>query len=279
MAINREKVLEAAQKYIEKRKYDKAVVELRRVVDADPSDARTLHKIGELQAKQNLIAEAVDTFERAAKLYADGGFAQKAVAVYKQIREMIARQMPQLEIRYGHIAPRLAELYRELGLGNEALALLEEVANGHLRQGRELEAVECFKQIASIDTQNPLAHLRVAEALSRARDIDGAVAEFEAAATLLIEADRRDDALQVLERLLQHRPDPRHARVCAELYLARSRPPHDGMYALTKLQLCFQANPRDVAVLSLLVRAFHMIGQIDKATEIQREIARLTQAR
>lgn len=278
MAFNRDKALAEAQKYIEKRKYDKAIVELRRVMDADPNDSRTLHKIGELQAKLGLIAESVDTYEAVARLYQHGGFAQRAVAVYKQIREILQAH-PQLEPRYGHVGPKLVDLYRELGLTNDALVLLNELAGIYQRQQREAEALDAYRKLAEIDSGNPLAHLRVAEALSRARDVDGAVLGFETAARLLLEMQRRDDAIQVLERLLHHRADPQHAKTCAELYLARQRSPQDGMQALAKLQLCYQMNPRDVNVLSMLARAFEMIGQRDKALNIHREIARLSGAR
>ena len=81
MAINREKVLEAAQKYVEKKKYDKAVQELQKLIEADPNDARTLLKIGDYQAKQGLHAEAISTYETVGKLYAHQGFALKAIAV------------------------------------------------------------------------------------------------------------------------------------------------------------------------------------------------------
>ena len=278
MAFNREKVLAEAQKYIEKRKYDKAIVELRRVMEADPNDSRSLHKIGELQAKLGQFAEAIDTYEGVGRLYQHGGFAQRAVAVYQQIRDIL-RAHPQLEPRYGHIAPKLVDLYRELGLTSDALVLLNELATNYQRQHREPEALEADRKLAEIDHANPLAHLRVAEALSRARDIDGAVGAFQTAARQLIEMERRDDAIQVLERLLHHRPDPEAARTCAELYLARQRPPHDGMHALSKLQICYQANPRDVSVLSLLATAFELIGQRDKALNIHREIARLSGGR
>lgn len=276
MAINRDKVLESAQKYIEKNKYDKAIVELRRVTNADPSDARTLHKIGELQTKQGLYVEAIDTFETVGNLYAAGGFASKAVAVYKQIRELIAARVPQLAPRYGHVAPKLVALYRELGLLHDALALLEEAAANLQGAQRETEAVQLFRQIAELDPNNPLPHLRLAEALARVGDVEGAVAAFKDAASLLISSDRRDDALQVLERLLHHKADPEQARICAELYLARNRQPHDGMQALAKLQICFQASGRDVGVLSLIARAFDAAGQPAKATEVRNEVARLS---
>ena len=274
MAINRDKVLEAAQKYVEKKKYDRAVAELRKLVDADPNDARTLLKIGDLQAKQGLHADAINTYESVGKLYSHQGFALKAIAVYKQIREIIAKHVPQLEERYGHIAPKLAELYQQLGLTSDALAALDEVATRLQRQQRDDEAIDVFRKIVELDPTNPLPHLRLAEALSRVKDTEGAVYEFKTAASQLAGIGRRDDALKVLERLLHHKPDPEQAKICAELYLARSQP-QDGMQALAKLQICFQANPRDFDTLSLLARAFNAIGQGAKAIEVQKEMARV----
>jgi tetratricopeptide (TPR) repeat protein len=273
VAINREKLLEAAQKFVDKKKYDKAIVELRRLVDADPNDARTLHKIGELQHRQGLYAEAIDTFDSVGKLYANGGFAQKAIAVYKQARDIIATQLPQAEERYGHIPPKLADLYIEIGLTSDALLLLEEVARRLSQQQKGHESIIIFRKISEIDGNNPLAHLRLAEALSKAHDLDGAVSAFKQAAQVLIAAERRDDAIQVLERLLYHRPDPEQARICGELYLMRNRPPHDVTQALAKLQICYQANPRDLEALGLIARAFGMIGQTQKAIEVQKQIA------
>ncbi len=59
MAIDREKVLAAAQKYVEKKKYDKAVLEYQRIIQEDPNDARTLLKIGDLQLKMEAYADAI----------------------------------------------------------------------------------------------------------------------------------------------------------------------------------------------------------------------------
>lgn len=274
MAIDREKVLQSAQKYVEKRKYDKAVQEYQKLIDADPNDARTLLKVGDLQAKQGAYGDAVTTYERVGKLYSHQGFALKAIAVYKQIREIIQKQVPHLEDQYAHIPPKLAELYQQLGLTSDALAALDEVATRLQRQQRDQEALDVFRRIVELDPTNPLPHLRLAEALSRVRDVDGAVEEFKVAASQLAGIGRRDDALKVLERLLHHKPDPEQARVAAELYLTRGHP-SDGMQALAKLQICFQANPRDLDTLGLLARAFNAIGQGAKAIEVQKEMGRV----
>jgi tetratricopeptide (TPR) repeat protein len=272
--IDREKVLEAATKLVEKKRYDKAILEYQKLVESDPNDVRTLLKIGDLQLKQEAYPEAIATYERVGRYYAQQGFALKAIAVYKQIREIVGKHVPHLEERYAHIPPKLAELYQQLGLVSDALAALDEVAMRLSRQQRDQEALDVFRKIVQLDPTNPLPHLRLAEALSRSRDADGAVSEFGQAAALLIKLGRRDDALKVLERLLHHRPEAAQARLAAELYLQRSAP-NDGMQALAKLQICVQANPKDLTTLDLLARAFVQLGQPRKGIEVQKEMARI----
>jgi tetratricopeptide (TPR) repeat protein len=274
VAIDREKVLAAAQKYVEKKKYDRAVLEYQRIVQEDPNDARTLLKMGDLQLKMEAFADAIATYERVGKFYSASGFSLKAVAVYKQIREIIVRNVPQLEDKYAHITPKLAELYQQLGLTSDALAALDEVATRLQRQSRDAEAIEVFRKVVELDPTNPLPHLRLAEALSHGGDVDGAVAEFAVAADQLMKLGRREDALKVLERLLHHKPDPTHAKTAAEIFLARNAP-NDGMQALAKLKIAFQANQRDLETLSLLARAFTSIGQVGKSIEVQKEMARI----
>jgi len=274
VAIDRDKVLQAAQKFVEKKKYDKAVLEYQKLVAEDPNDARTLLKIGDLQSKMEAYPDAIGTYERVGKFYAVQGFALKAIAVYKQIRELIAKHAPQLEDKYGHITPKLAELYQQLGLTSDALAALDEVATKFQRQNKDQDAIDVFRKIVELDPTNPLPHLRLAEALSRVKDTEAAVAEFGLAASQLARLGRRDDALKVIERLLHHKADPTHARIAAELYLARNQQ-NDGMQALAKLQICFQANPKDLDTLALLARAFAAIGQAAKGIEVQKEMAKI----
>ncbi len=274
MAIDREKVLEAASKLVEKKRYDKAILEYQKLIESDPNDARTLLKMGDLQLKMAAYPEAITTYERVGRYYAQQGFALKAIAVYKQIREIVGKHVPHLEERYAHIPPKLAELYQQLGLVSDALAALNEVAQRLQRQQRDSEAIEAYRKIVSLDPTNPLPHLQLGEALSRSKDTGGAVNEFGQAVALLIKLGRRDDALKVLERLLHHKPEPAQARIAAELYLERAGP-NDGMQALAKLQICVQSNPKDLTTLDLLARAFALLGQPRKGIEVQKEMARI----
>jgi len=274
LSIEREKILQAAQKYIEKKKYDRAIVEYQRIVQEDPNDARTLLKIGDLQARLSAYPEAIATYDRVGQYYASQGFALKAIAVYKQIRELIKKHAPDLADRYGHIVPKLADIYTQLGLTSDALAAWDEVATRLQRASRDRDAIEVFHRMVELDVGNPLPHLRLAEACCRIQSLDEAIDSFWTAAELLLNLDRADDALKVVERILHFRPDARFARVAAELYLGRATR-EDGLQALAKLQICFQADPKDLDTLGLLAQAFTLIGQEAKAVEVYKEMARL----
>jgi tetratricopeptide (TPR) repeat protein len=274
LSIEREKILQAAQKYIEKKRYDRAIVEYQRIVQEDPNDARTLLKIGDLQARLSAYPEAIATYDRVGQFYASQGFALKAIAVFKQIRELIKKHAPDLADRYGHIVPKLADIYTQLGLTSDALAAWDEVATRLQRASRDRDAIEVFRKMVELDAGNPLPHLRLAEACCRVQSLDEAIESFWTAAELLLNLERADDALKVVERILHFRPDARFARVAAELYLGRATR-EDGMQALAKLQICFQADPKDLETLGLLAQAFTLIGQEAKAVEVYKEMARL----
>lgn len=274
MAIDRDKLLQSAAKLVDKKKYDKAIIEYRKIVQHDPSDARTLLKIGDLQSRMQDFAGAVATYDRVATYYASQGFQLKAIAVFKQIRELIRKHAPELAARYSHITPRLADIYAELNLVTDALAAYDEVATAYQRAGRDRDAIIVFQKTVALDPKNPLPHLRLAEARCRVKALDEAIDSFWTAAELLLGLRRPDDALKVIERILHFRADPVYARAAAELYLKKGDA-QAGMLALARLQIAFQANPKDLDTLALLAQAFEVINQSEKALEVHLEMARL----
>jgi tetratricopeptide (TPR) repeat protein len=274
VAIDKEKTLQAAQRAVEKKKYDVAIDEYRKLALAEKNDPRWLLKIGDTQQKKGDYAAAIGTYDEVAKYYASQQFHLKAVAVYNSVRDLVARHAPQLASKYGHITVRLAELYEKLQLTSDAIATWDQVAERLIADGREGEAIDIFRRIVSLDASNPLAHLRLAEALSRHKDVEGAIVEFGATAEQLTAQGRVDDALKVYERLLHHKADPRYARPAAELYLQRNGP-NDGLAAIAKINVCLRSDPKNVELIALLARGFVAIGQNDKAVTIYKECARL----
>ncbi len=274
MAIDKEKTLQAAQRAVEKKKYDLAIEEYRKLATAEKNDPRWLLKIGDLQQKKGDPPGAIGTYEEVARFYGAQGFHLKAVAVYNTLRDLLSRQPPALQSKYAHVPVKLAELYEKLQLTSDALATWDSIADRLQKEGREKEAVDVYKRIVGLDPSNPLAHLRLAEALSRIKDVEGAISEFAATATQLQAQGRIDDALKVYERLLHHRQDPKYARPAAELYLQRGQQ-NDGVAAIAKIQICLKNDPKSVEVLALLARGFVAIQQPDKAVAVYKEAARL----
>jgi len=274
VAIDKEKTLQAAQRAVEKKKFDLAIEEYRKLATAEKNDPRWLLKIGDLQQKKGDPAGAIGTYEEVARFYGGQGFHLKAVAVYNTLRDLLSRQPPALQAKYAHVPVRLAELYEKLQLTSDALATWDSIADRLQKEGRDKEAVDVYKRIVGLDPSNPLAHLRLAEALSRIKDVEGAIEEFAATASQLQAQGRIDDALRVYERLLHHRQDPKYARPAAELYLQRGGQ-NDGVQAIAKIQICLKSDPKSVEVLALLARGFVAIQQPDKAVAVYKESARL----
>lgn len=247
--------------------------EYRKLLAEDPTDTRTLLVTGDLLVRAGDAEGAIQTYDTVARLYAEQGFGDKAVAVYRQVRRMLTQQRPDLLNRYGHVLEHLLLLYQGLGKLNEALALLDEEANRLRAASLELEAVAVYRRMTEVGPSTPLSYLRLAEGLCRTGNVDEAIGSFSAAAELLRGAGRRDDALRVVERILHFKQDPQYAKIAAELYLAGGDAP-EAMQALSRLQICFQADPTDLSTLQLLAKAFIQINQEDKAIEVEKELAR-----
>ncbi|MBI4509719.1 MAG: tetratricopeptide repeat protein [Deltaproteobacteria bacterium] len=266
MAINKNKVMEAAQKFVEKGQTDKAIKEYLKIVQDDPKDVRIWLKIGDLYAKKGAKSEATETYLKVAQFYGEQGFYLKAVAVYKQILK--------LDPRLVDVNMKLAELYRQLGLLSDAMQQYELVAAFYHREGRTKEALATIKELAELDPENVATRIKLAELYSKENMVKEAVGEFTRAADYLRSHNRMDDFIKVAERLVFHEPE-NHAvnRELATLYLKRNDPRR----ALQKLQTCFKADPRDAETLGLLAQAFQALDQKPKTVSVWKELARIHQ--
>jgi len=264
VSINRAKVLKSAQKHLAKGNLDKAIAEYAKIVEADPSDARSLLKLGDIYTKKGAHKEAGQSYRRVAEQYSEQGFFLKAVAVYKQILKLDNTQLDAWE--------RLAEMYELLSLVSDALAAYEQIAEAYLRGGHTAQAIDAMGRMVALDPENVASCIKYAEALSKCNRKAEAVEAFTGGATLLKKQGRMDDYVKVAERLLYHSPDDGElARELSGLYLERG----DARHALAKLQTCFKDDPKNVETLRLLARAFRELGQTQKSIAVYKELARV----
>jgi len=264
VSVDRAKVLEAAQKQLGKGNYDKAIAELRKIVKSEPDDVRTWLKIGDLYTRKGARSQAIDTYLHVANTYGDQGFFLKAVAVYKQILKLDPTRLD--------VQVSLGEMYEMLHLVSDALSTYEHVAAAYARAGDIDSALATLQKMTGLDPENIPVRIKYAEALSKAGRTREAADEFEQGAGLLEAQGRIDDYIKVAERLLYHRAeDVETARKLAGLYLERDDPKR----ALSKLQLCFKADPKDIHTLTLLAEAFNQLGQLPKTISVYKEVARI----
>lgn len=256
--------MDAGRKAYEKGQYDKALREYLKIVKEDPKDVRVWLKIGDLYTKKQANAEATETYMKVAAYYSDQGFFKKSVAVYKQILRVDPRLV--------EVNLKLAELYRQLGLLQDAMQHFEMVAAFFHREGKTQEALATLRQLVDLDPENVATRIKLAEVYSKEQMVPEAVREFTTTCDFLRKNGRQEDFLKVAERLLFHEPDNLDlCRELATLYLKRNDPRR----ALAKLQICFKADQSDPSVLALLAQAFQRLDQKGKTVSVLKELARV----
>ncbi|MFO0722375.1 MAG: tetratricopeptide repeat protein [Myxococcota bacterium] len=261
---NKAKIVNNAQKFLQKGAYDKAIRELQKLLEEDPKDVRTLLKVGDIYAKKEDRVEAIKYYRRVAEAYSEQGFFLKAVAVYKQI----LKHDPQ----HFEVTVKLAELYEHLGLLQEALGQYQMVASLHDQKGNTKEWLTVLKRMVELDPENVASRVRYAEGLSRENRVAEAVEEFTQASTILKQQGRQSDYVKVAERLVYLAPERTDVTMeLARIYLALG----DARRALSKLEPCYRSDPHNLQTLVLLGRAFREAGLDAKAVFIFKELAAL----
>lgn len=267
MAINRDKVEAQAIKLLQQGKLDKAILELKKIVEHDPTDVRTLLKMGDTYVKLGAKKESIDAYEKAAGIYTEQGFFLKAVAVYKQILRVDASP-PGLHLK-------LAELYQQLGLVNDALQHYQNVALHHEQNGRPKESLEILKRMVDLDPDNLASRIKLAELFAQQGHGSDAVSELRSALSFLKTQQRFDDYLRVGEKLVAYDASALDvARELAQIYMQRGQ----ASVALSKLQMCFKADPRNIDILSMIAQAFLDMQQIPKTVSVYKEMAKIYSA-
>lgn len=264
MSIDKQKVAAAADKYARKGAYDKAIRELLRLVEAEPDDVRTLLKIGNLYSLVGDNANAVATFLRVADQFREGGFYQKAVAVYKQINKLAPERMDVYEA--------LGSMYQAQGLSRDALHAFRKVLDHYKESGDDEGVLRTLGTMCQIDPDNVALRTKYADHLARHGKVTIACQQFNIAMRLLRSSERTRDYIKVAERLLYFRPDDGEViRELVRVYLAEG----NARQALAKLQGLYSANPRDIDTLELLSEAFVALGETHKATSVLKELGRI----
>jgi pilus assembly protein FimV len=198
-AINKRKVLESAQKNLQKGAVDKALKDYQALLDADPRDANVRLKVGDLKLRLGKTDEAIAAYLKVADQFTRDGFDAKAVAIYKQVSKLDTK-------RFDVYIP-LADLYQRLGLTSEAMVALQTAAEAYQRDGRKREALDLLRRMASLDASNTASRLKVAELLLQEGLASEALVELGEVAAELERQGDWEARVGVLQRVLELSPE------------------------------------------------------------------------
>ncbi len=194
MALHRENVIRAAEKYVARGKLEAAIKEYRKVLAENPNDANTLNRVGDLYARIERFDEAVKLFSQIAEQYTRDGFFVKAIAIYKKIIKLDPTSLTVYE--------RLAELYHKQGLLNEARTQYQVLADYYEKHDNAASAITIYQRMAEFEPDNPSFHLKLAELYESQRLTEKAIKEYRLLADLLIVGGSVEEAVQVYLKAL-----------------------------------------------------------------------------
>jgi pilus assembly protein FimV len=200
--FNKQKVLSAAEKYVQQGKLQNAISEYEKILKADAKDLTVLNTVGDLYARIGEVDKATECFKSVGDAYATQGFTVKGIAMYKKI----AKLKPSLES-----VLKLAELYTQQGLFNDARAQYLQVAEEFLRAGELEQSVRIFQKILEMDPENVAMRVRLAEVYIRLGKKTDAWQIFSAAAETLRGRGSRSGAEEILQRMLTLDPGNSYA--------------------------------------------------------------------
>jgi pilus assembly protein FimV len=196
--FNKAKVLASAEKFVQQGKLQNAITEYEKVVEKDAKDLTVLNTIGDLYARLGQNEKAGEYFKRVGDNYATDGFTVKAIAMYKKLTK--------LNLPGSNVAQRLAELYTQQGLYNDARQQYLLLADQSIKSNDLNGAAKIFQKMLEIDPDNSSLQSKLADLYVKMGKKDEARDIFLRAATSLYDRGAVEQADQALDRLISLDP-------------------------------------------------------------------------
>ena len=253
-----------ARRYLKKGQVGKALREFQRIYQDNPADLNALLKIGHLHLKRGERDVAIEKLLEVVDGYRKKGFSLKAAAVLKQILKI---EPDRYEVRLS-----LADVFEEKGLVGDALEHLIKAGEILEGQGNDEELEGVLQMILELQPGNHAIRYRLAEVYRRVGYADRAIVELTSLAEGLLGENRDEEFVRVAERVLfLNGGNVDLAKKLAAKYLELG----EVKRALSKLQVCFRHEPKDLDVLTMLADSFSRLRQLSKTVSVYKEMAKI----
>jgi len=257
--FNKQKVLSAAEKFVQQGKLQNAIAEYEKVLKSDNKDLTVNNTIGDLYARLGDSAKAIECFKAVGDAYAAQGFTVKGIAMYKKITKL----HPSVD---GSL--KLAELYTQQGLFNDARAQYLQVAEDFMKNGDFEQAVRLFQKVLEMDPENVPMRVKLAEVYVKLGKKKEAWEIFSAAAESLRARGSLAAAEDILKRMLVLDPGNGYVLLLRGKAALEGDDPKSAIGYLEKAP-DLDSNPEG---LRDLLKAYMQIGNSTKAAPIAEKL-------
>jgi pilus assembly protein FimV len=257
--FNKQKVLSAAEKFVQQGKLQNAIAEYDKILKHDANDLTVNNTIGDLYARLGDSAKAIESFKKVGDAYAAQGFTVKGIAMYKKITKL----QPSLDASL-----KLAELYTQQGLFNDARAQYLQVAEDFMKNGDLEQAVRLFQKVLEMDPENVPMRVKLAEVYVKLGKKKEAWEIFSAAAEALRARGSLAAAEDILKRMLVLDPGNGYVLLLRGKAAIESDDPKSAIEYLEKAP-DLDTHPEG---LRDLLKAYLQVGNVTKATPIAEKL-------
>jgi tetratricopeptide (TPR) repeat protein len=258
--FNKTKVLASAERYVQQGKLQNAISEYEKVTKEDPKDITVLNTIGDLYARLGQVDSAVNYFKKVGDHYATEGFTVKAIAMYKKLTKLNPTSIESVQ--------KLADLYTQQGLYNDARQQFMIVADNYIRSNSHDDAARVFQKMLELDPENASLQAKLADLYIKLGKKDDAKNIFLRAAEGLYERGLKEPAADALNKVINLDPgNVRALQMRAQLALDRG----DAAQAAASFEKIPDLDSRPDALRSLL-KAYVQLGKVEEVAPCAKKL-------
>src|SRR5687767_14149903 len=192
------KLKKQAGEFEQKKQFDKALAVYLQILEEvsgseDEADVALFNRVGDLMLRQGNVSEAVDHYERAVDLYAEGGFFNNAIALCNKI----LRNGPGRNSIYY----KLGKISAKKGFTNDAKQNFLEYADRMQKGGKLDEAFRALKEFADLCPDQDDIRLMLADQLVKKDRKGEAIEQLQVLYERYESEGRSSEARATVERM------------------------------------------------------------------------------
>lgn len=255
MAIDTYQIEVKASQFVQKERFDLAIVEYKKILKHNPKNHRIRKTIGDLYLKIGQPKEAERYYLAVVEAYVKERQFKGAIPLY---RELIKMRDKDHEM---HL--EIAHCLLQAGFPTDALIHLKNAVTMTQRLKPDI-AQEVQRRVIDLEPENLAERRKLPELLEAANWTDKASDEWLSFAELNRRLEKDKEAARALERAFSLR-DSWEARVEAAQARLRAKEPRK---ALEYLQKIYKDHPTEPRILALLGAGLQEVGQEEKAKQL-----------